>query len=290
MFRKALVATDLSPASDRVVAHVASLWGLGCRGIVLAHVIYVKHTVGLSEVLREEAAPKLAEQQAALEAVGFGVTTEVPVGVPGPTVLSLAHEHACSLIVVGSHGHSMAREVALGGVATDVMHRTDLPLLVVRMELVEDAGEVSARVSEGDIRDHVLYATDFSDTAERAFQYVEAVARSGCGRVTLIHVQESSRIGPHLADRLDEFNAIDRGRLERLKTRLAELGVARVDIEIPYGKPAQEILEAIRREHPTVVILGTHGRGYIAEVFIGSVSHNVVRQSPAPVLLIPPIR
>ncbi|MHB9035768.1 MAG: universal stress protein [Armatimonadota bacterium] len=36
--------------------------------------------------------------------------------------------------------------------------------------------------------------------------------------------------------------------------------------------------------------MGTHGRGFISDIFAGSVSHNVVRLSQSPVLLIPPAR
>jgi len=85
MFRKALLATDLSPASDRVIEYAATLRALGCQELVLAHAIYVKHTVGLSETLQAEAAPQLAAQQQRLAAMGFTVTT---VGVPGPELIT----------------------------------------------------------------------------------------------------------------------------------------------------------------------------------------------------------
>jgi nucleotide-binding universal stress UspA family protein len=35
------------------------------------------------------------------------------------------------------------------------------------------------------------------------------------------------------------------------------------------------------------VVMGSQGRGFLAEVFLGSVSHQVVRRSPVPVLLVP---
>jgi nucleotide-binding universal stress UspA family protein len=39
-----------------------------------------------------------------------------------------------------------------------------------------------------------------------------------------------------------------------------------------------------------VIVMGSQGRGFISEVFLGSVSHQVVRQAPVPVLLIPALR
>lgn len=290
MFETLLLATDLSPASDNVVEYVGTLRSLGCRKVVLVYVIYVKHLVGLSEALKEEALPKLELQKNALEAKGFEVFVETPVGIPGIEITRLALEKDCKAIVVGSHGHSLARDIALGGVATDVVHRAEVPVLVVRLSIVEEGGEQICRVLSTDILSYVFYATDFSDNAERAFQYVEEFARNGCKRMTLMHVQDVSRIRPHLEHRLDEFNRIDRARLERMASHLRQLGVEEIDLQIPYGAPAKEILEYIKNNCPSVVVMGMHGRGFIADIFVGSVAHNVARLSQSPVLLVPPIR
>jgi nucleotide-binding universal stress UspA family protein len=289
MFKKALLGSDLSPASDRVIEYMKTLRTIGCEEVILTHVIYVKHLVGLSEMLREEAQQKLNTQKSALESYGYKVSLETPVGVPGPTLTSLALERGCSLIVVGSHGHSMTHEIALGGVATDVIHLSDVPVLVVRLRIHEENGEVRCCVASTDILSHVLYATDFSDNAERAFKYVEEFARAGCKKMTLMHVQEASRIRPYLEHKLAEFNEIDRSRLDRMATQLRNLGVEAINIELPYGKPAKEIVDYAAEKGVSIIIMGTHGRGFIADIFLGGTAHNVVRLSPAPVLLIPPI-
>ena len=289
MLSKVLLATDLSAASDRVVEYMKTLRALDCHEVVLTYVIYVKHLVGLSDALREEATPKLDAQKVALEADGFKVSVETPVGVPGIEITRLAFDTGCKAIVIGSHGHSLARDVALGGVATDVVHRAELPVLVVRLQILEEEPQCCKIVS-ANILFHVLYATDFSDNAERAFQYVEKFAKSGCRKITLMHVQDSTRIRPHLEHKLQEFNEIDRSRLERMASRLHDLGVQEIDLEIPYGIPAKEIIDFIQVKCPSIVLMGMHGRGFVADIFAGSVAHNVVRLSQSPVLLIPPVR
>ncbi len=289
MFSSVLLATDLSPASDAVVDYVKTLRPIGCRKIVLTYVIYVKHLVGLSEALLEEAKPKLDAQKTALEKHGFEVSVETPVGIPGVQITRLAVETGCEAIVIGSHGHTLAREIALGGVATDVVHRAEVPVLVVRLDILEEGEQRCCRVSSTDILSHVLHATDFSDNAERAFRYVEEFAKIGCKKVTLMHVQDISRIRPHLEHKLQEFNEIDRARLERMASRLREVGVEEIDLQIPYGAPAKEIVEYVRKTCPSLVVMGVHGRGFIADIFAGSVAHNVVRLSHSPVLLVPPV-
>jgi len=289
MFSKVMLATDLSVASDRVVEYMETLRALDCREVVLTYVIYVKHLVGLSDALRDEASPRLDTQKAALEAEGFEVSVETPVGVPGVEITRLALDTGCKAVVVGSHGHSLARDIALGGVATDVVHRAELPVLVVRLQILEEEPQC-CRVVSADVLSHVLYATDFSDNAERAFLYVEELARSGCKKMTLMHVQDVSRIRPHLEDRLKEFNEIDRSRLDRMASRLRDLGVQKIDLQIPYGAPAKEIVDYVQSNCPSIVVMGAHGHGFIADIFVGSVAHNVARLSQSPVLLIPPVR
>lgn len=291
MLGKALVATDLSPASDRVVEYTATLHALGCQELVLAHAILVNQTLGLSGAMQAEVTPQLlATQQQRLAALGFTVTTAMPMGVPGPELITLAHAQGCHFLVIGSHGHSLVCEFFLGGVATDVIHRADLPVLVLRMVSNEVVGGSHYRIGAGTVCNHILYATDFSETSERAFGYVESLVQREYHHVTVLHVQDRTRITPHQETRREEFNTVDRARLERLQRRLLDIGAEQVDVALPSGHPAQEILTISERECVSLVVMGTHGRGSITDLFVGGVSHNVVRLSPVPVLLIPPIR
>jgi hypothetical protein len=79
--------------------------------------------------------------------------------------------------VIRSHGHSLVREFVFGGVATDVIHRADLPVLVLRMVSNEVGGGSHCRIGAGAVGNHLLYATDFSETSERAFGYVESLVQ-----------------------------------------------------------------------------------------------------------------
>ncbi|MFW5915552.1 MAG: hypothetical protein ACOCTQ_03655, partial [Planctomycetota bacterium] len=60
-----------------------------------------------------------------------------------------------------------------------------------------------------DFLGRVLFPTDFSDNADHAFGWLREVVRNGARHVTLLHVQDETKIGKHLEHRLDEFNEID---------------------------------------------------------------------------------
>ncbi len=140
-----------------------------------------------------------------------------------------------------------------------------------------------------DLSKRILFPTDFSDNAERAFAYVEKMAETGVHHITLLHVQDRERIEPHLQDRLEEFNSIDRARLDRLATSLRSRATATVAIEIAYGSPIREIVNRANAQADTMIVMGSQGRGRIPETFLGSVSHQVVWLATVPVLLVPAV-
>jgi nucleotide-binding universal stress UspA family protein len=179
----------------------------------------------------------------------------------------------------------------IGGTAMGIVHQATVPVLVIRLKIMEEDRVVRCVSACRDLRRHVLFCTDFSDTAERAFQYVVRLVESGARFVTLLHVQDRTRIGPHLEHRLEEFNQTDQQRLERLKARLTETPEVDVRIQVPYGHPVEEVLRvANEEEDDTLIVMGSQGRGFLARVFLGSVSHQVVRSAPVPVLLVPASR
>lgn len=288
MFSKMLVATDLSEASQRVIGALGGLKRLGTEEALLVHCLNAPEVSGLvASQMFELARPSFEKQKAELEGLGFRTSGRVVLGIPHVQVNQIASEEACAFIVVGAEGHSMAGQFLLGGVACGVLHSATRPVLVIRPQ---PRGAAAGAEPWRDPLEHVLYPTDFSDNAERAFEYAEKLAECGARRITLLHVQDQVRLGTHLADRLGEFNRIDTGRLERLKAELAKKGAGDVRLELPYGVPKKAIVERAGQGDISLVVMGSQGRGYFGEILLGSVSHAVARRSPVPVLLVPPVR
>ena len=183
----------------------------------------------------------------------------------------------------------MAFDALLGGTALKILHQLTRPMLVIRVQLVQDQPP-TCKADCLDLARPVLYATDFSDTSQRAFAYVEKMVEGGVASVTLIHVQDRSRIEKHLKDRLDEFNNIDTVGLEMLKNALMKKGAKDIKIVLTYGMPVEEILNTAKKDNYSLIVMGAQGRGLVKEVFLGSVSGNVVRHASHPVLLIPALK
>lgn len=291
MFTRFIVATDLSPASFAVVGCLGGLAAFGARHCLLLQCLDLQEAA--STALSYSTDPLedvLRQQKESLEAEGYQVETRIVPGFAKREINRIAEEEDYALIVVGALGQSMVHEALLGGIATQVIHSARKPVLVVRLEPDSQTGEVRVCPSQCNLSTHVLFPTDFSENADHAFTYLEHLVASGARRVTLLHVQDRTRIDPHLAHRLEEFNAIDRGRLTELRERLTKAGDAAVEIGLDYGSPASEIVDLAGKRDVHLIVMGSQGRGFIQEAFLGSVSHHVARHASAPVLLIPALR
>ncbi|MCG2729893.1 MAG: universal stress protein, partial [Acetobacterium sp.] len=243
---------------------------------------------GVSSYLTAIFNENLQQQSDLLMEQGFAVKTKVVSGNIKNEVNRVALEEECSLIVVGAEKHSMIGGLFLGGIAYDVIYGSTKPILLVRDALRDEHEALTLATNDG--IEHVLFPTDFSENADIAFTYIKELVKNGVKQVTIFHIQDESKINPYLLHRLIEFNEIDQGRLEKLKEDLLSLNDINVDIQIRFGSPTAEILKIVDEQQIQLVVMGTQGRGFISEIFMGSVSHNIVRHSSSSVLLIPGIR
>jgi nucleotide-binding universal stress UspA family protein/protein-tyrosine-phosphatase len=287
MFRSVLVASDLSAASDALIEGLTCLRPLGAEEVVLCHALGMHRLEMMHATLARFVEPRLRRQRERLETLGFKVAVEIAPGVPALEIHRVTREWGADLIAVGSRGASLAHEILLGGTATEVLHHARIPVLVVRLALQEDAGEVRCRpVVAGPIRS-VLHPTDFSPASEPAFACVEELASRGVPRVCLLHVQDRPRVEFHVGRLVEEVTRTDAGRLEALRERLLGRVAVEVTTELVSGSPGREIAARAGRGDCDLVVMGSQGRGFVEEVFLGSASHFVARHAPLPVLLVP---
>jgi nucleotide-binding universal stress UspA family protein len=79
-----------------------------------------------------------------------------------------------------------------------------------------------------------------------------------------------------------------RDLLGQWKQRLLKTGIPVVHDRFDPGHPLPAILQALESQDISLIVMGTQGKGFIKELFLGSVAHNVSRLATCPVLLIPP--
>lgn len=290
MLSNIIVASDGSEASERMIECVRGLARVGSQRATLVHVFNVRDVGGFYGSLQEFMLPKLEKQAGILRDAGFEVDVQTPLGFPAYEINRIACERSANLVVVGSLGASLVGDVLLGSTAHSMLQNAQFPTLLVRLEMIQENGGQRCQAACKDYFQHILFPTDFSDNAEHAFLYLEHIVRETKAHVTLLHVQDESKIEGHLKHRLDEFNQIDAERLERMKCRLDKCGVAGVTTDIPYGSPTRIILDRARSNSFSLIVMGSQGRGFIQEVLMGSVANNVARHAPVPALFVPAVR
>lgn len=283
MFDRIIVVSELSNASSEMVKCVRSLRKLGAKACLLVQCFNPQDVdTGVNSYLISIFNENLKKQSEILKDHGFTVKTRIISGNIKQEINQIAEEDQSSLIVVGAEKHSLVSSLFLGGIAYNILYGATKPILVVREQHKEQLPE-----DESDLTRHLLFPTDFSENADIAFEQVKEMVRNGVKKVTIFHIQDESKINPYLLHRLVEFNELDHDRLEKLKQELLALNDVEVDIQIRYGAPTSEIIKRVAEENIPLIVMGTQGRGFIKEIFLGSVSHNIVRHASASVLLIP---
>ncbi|MFH7326267.1 universal stress protein [Desulfurivibrio sp. C05AmB] len=287
MLNKILIATDFSPASDCLIQCAGQLKKLGLKQVVLAHVIYVANTPGLDEILLDEASPQMEQQKKRLEAEDLKVDTELAVGIAAPVLEALATSHRVDAILIGSRGRGLAKS-ALGSVSFKLLQITNHPVFLSRIT-AEGHNQTCGVATGPRWFEKILFATDFSPPADRAAAYLEQILRHHPTTVTLLHVSDAAdqaRLAPKY---LQERQEQDQRRLEKIARQLAPGGDS-ISSELAIGNPAEEIIARTRTGQISLVVMGSHGKGFFREALLGSVANEVARRAEAPVLLVPGVR
>ncbi|NCA98338.1 MAG: universal stress protein [Clostridia bacterium] len=287
MYENILVVSEMSANHDLVLQSLGSLKRLGAKTCFLHQYINpMEANETISTFILDTYRASLDRQKQLLTDEGFAVEVIERGGLLRTDELfELAREKSCSLVVTGSPKHTKIGTLLFGGMTSMIMHHATLPLLTIRIPTAPAPDE--NYLSWDLLTSHVLFPTDFSENARQAFDHVKQLVTAGVGRVTLLHVQDKSKINPHLVEKLEAFNEADQDRLTLLADELKALGKVEVETRLPFGSPTAEILKVIREHEVSLVVMGSQGHGFIEELYLGSVSHNIARLSDASVLLIP---
>jgi nucleotide-binding universal stress UspA family protein len=133
----------------------------------------------------------------------------------------------------------------------------------------------------------ILHPTDFSPGSAAAFEYACQLARDYDARLIVLHV-----LGPIIpvgadgvivSPNMDELRVIARKQLDGV--RPPNSGV-RVEPAVREGPASQVILEATAEFRADLIVMGTHGRTGFRRLVLGSVTEEVLRKAPCPVLTV----
>ena len=137
----------------------------------------------------------------------------------------------------------------------------------------------------------ILCPTDFSESAEKAFEYAVFMATSHKAELVLLHVVDQLHGFTHYEILALTPMEIAEKIAKRAHENLQDL-IARVEDSVTATKSVRqgrtwvEICDAAAAEKADLIILGSHGRTGLSHVLIGSVAETVVRHATCPVLVV----
>ena len=136
MYHHILIPLENTLTDEAILKHIRPLARMAQAKLTLIHVAdgfmaRNQQRFGESEEMRQDR-EYLQKRETELTAEGFQVRAVLACGDPVKNILDTAESEGCDLIAMSTHGHRFLSDLIFGSVATDVRHRTQIPVLLVR--------------------------------------------------------------------------------------------------------------------------------------------------------------
>jgi nucleotide-binding universal stress UspA family protein len=138
----------------------------------------------------------------------------------------------------------------------------------------------------------ILVPIDGSENSIRAFNYALYLSKNLNGEITTLHVADAPPTvyiqSQKTLDELLEKYAKGRNKIFIEYQGLAEKEDIKIKIktELALGDPGKEIIKFSLKNQSDVIVMGNRGIGHLKEMFLGSVSSMVIRDTKCPVLIV----
>jgi len=138
----------------------------------------------------------------------------------------------------------------------------------------------------------IVTATDFSDAALAGIRHAADLAKRFKSRLILVYVVDA-RLPPLILDGSSEPAEVILENHRRNAERKLE-AYAREHLEglaaetmVLQGFPHEAIVEVARAREADVIVVGTHGLGFMGRMLMGSTAERILHSAPCPVLVVP---
>jgi nucleotide-binding universal stress UspA family protein len=216
----------------------------------------------------------LAQQLGAENATAAPWELVVRSGRPGVVLDQVARELGTGLIIVGGRHHGALARGMGGSTAHHLVRTSSAPVLVVGAEC--------------SLPRRILVATDLAAAANPVLSTAWRYAELLTAELRVLHVIEPATFATAAPLSLDQhaFEVWSRRELQRL----AQLELPRVppaNRVVRRGYADEEIAEEAASWRADLVVIGSHGRGWVDRLLIGSTTERLLNRLPASLLVVP---
>ena len=139
----------------------------------------------------------------------------------------------------------------------------------------------------------LLVAVDLSESTKKLVNMAEEIAKALSAKVWILHNAEPPpevlefTADPQTAreSRANKFRGEHR-QIQEIADRLRQAGLDATALLV-HGATVETILKEASDLNVDIIVVGSHGRGAMYQLLMGSVSEGVLRNSRCPILVVP---
>ena len=280
-FKKILVSTDFSPASEKALQSGIALARLFGAELHIANVIFPSVVADRSNhmspnILQEE------ESAAWTAMLRLGDMPEirslehreiVRFGPVVSTIQEIVNELGIDLVIAGSHGGRGLEKMLLGSVAESLLRESSCPVLIVGPRAAPARQDFNS----------ILFPTALTAESLRANQYAVSLAEQSFATITMLHVIEGNPPANH---------ALAADIRHRLKAQMQQLlpedarDWCRPKFKVQYGSTSINIIETAKEVKADLIVIGAHESKALADHAPWATVSKVIANAPCPVLTV----
>jgi nucleotide-binding universal stress UspA family protein len=299
VLKHVLVGTDFSAASEAALTYgraLAQLFGATLHLLHVAENDFLRSTPAdpraVDAGLRRALAARLTdEDRRTLHARAIVEVSDAP----EEAIVEYARSAPIDLIVLGTHGRTGVSHALIGSVAERVVRTAPCPVLTVRQPehefVFSDAQKSEAAMI---LLKNILVATDFSEPSDAALAYGRELARTFSAQLVVLNVTDNIMARAYGGDGFVFSDPLLQQDVEAAARKQADALLSDEDrdqlrakaLVLTSNTPAFAIVDYARANNVDLIVMGTHGRGAVAQLLMGSVAERVVRTAPCPVLTV----
>jgi nucleotide-binding universal stress UspA family protein len=200
----------------------------------------------------------------------------------GIGLANLAHERDAAMVVIGSAPGAARGRFAIGSTANQLLHEASVPVAVApsgyaREEVTHVGRLVLAFSDSQDAVGHVSVAADFAVRMGAPLELLSIVLR---------HRMYGSKLGSQA-----EEPVIEQMREQMLRQQQAAF--AAVTDELPHsaetvvGESVSSAMASVSWKGNELLLMGSATRGPLLRVFLGDMTHKLLRSTPVPAIVLP---
>jgi nucleotide-binding universal stress UspA family protein len=194
-------------------------------------------------------------------------------GWPVDGIVAAARRWKASLIVLGIGEHSATARLFGSETAVGVAKRAGTPVFAVPRAFAHPPVNAYA-------------ALDFSPSSIDAARLAARLVPRG-GSVTLVHTSVFAKTPAAAGSMMDLYATGARERLSLIAKQIARATQRRIKTQLAEGPVAEALLSIADASEGDLIALGSHERGLIERLLVGSVRKQVLRHAGCPVLIVP---